>query len=103
MYYAVGRWNDYYTALIYVSTDKYLPLQMILRSILTGYESGFAIDSGSTRYMTAEEVQAMMEAAYIAQSMKYSLIFISSVPLLVAYPFCQKYFVKGMMIGSLKG
>lgn len=86
-----------------MSTDKYLPLQMILRSILTGYESGLAIDSGSTRYMTAEEVQAMMEAAYLAQSMKYSLIFISSVPLLIAYPFCQKYFVKGMMVGSLKG
>lgn len=103
LFYAVGRWNDYYTALIYVSSDKYYPLQMMLRSILISFEQGFSMNSDATRNLTAEEVAYLTQRQYIAQSMKYALIFIASAPLLILYPFAQKYFVKGIMIGSLKG
>ena len=103
LFYAVARWNDYYTALIYVSSDKYYPLQMMLRSILLSYEKGFQMTSDATTGLSAEELAWLAKKQYIAQSMKYSLIFIASAPLLILYPFVQKYFVKGIMIGSLKG
>lgn len=103
LFYAVGRWNDYYTALIYVSSDKYYPLQMMLRSILLSFEQGFSMNSDATRNLTAEEIAYLTQRQYIAQAMKYALIFIASAPLLILYPFVQKYFVKGIMIGSLKG
>lgn len=103
LFYAVARWNDYYTALIYVSSDRFYPLQMMLRSILLSYEQGFSLTSDTTRGLSGEELAWLAKKQYIAQSMKYSLIFIASAPLLILYPFVQKYFVKGIMIGSLKG
>ena len=103
LFYAVARWNDYYTSLIYVSSDKYYPLQMMLRSILLSYEQGFSMTSDATRGLSAEDLAYLAKKQYIAQAMKYALIFIASAPLLILYPFVQKHFVKGMMIGSLKG
>lgn len=103
LFYAVGRWNDYYTALIYISKDKYQPLQMMLRSILLSFEQGFQLGSDSAKGLTMEEIQLLSRRQYTAQAMKYSLIFIASAPLLMIYPFVQKHFVKGIMIGSLKG
>lgn len=101
LYYAVARWNSYFDALIYISDDAYQPLQMILRSILLlNQQMLAAID---TRSMTSEEIADAARLAYMAEGMKYALIFIASAPLLIAYPFVQKYFVKGVMIGSLKG
>lgn len=99
LYYGVARWNDYYTAMIYVSQSKYQPLQLVLRSILIMNESALVAADN----LTSEEMELMARRAYMAEAMKYSIIFIASAPLLVAYPFVQKYFVKGMMIGSLKG
>ena len=63
-------------------------------------ESLAAIDSA---VMDADEIEAAARLAYMAEGMKYALIFIASAPMLIAYPFVQKYFVKGVMIGSLKG
>lgn len=103
LFYAVARWNDYYTALIYVSSDRYYPLQMMLRSILLSYEQGFSTSTDALRGLSAEEMAWLSKKQYVAQAMKYSLIFIASAPLLILYPFVQKYFVKGIMIGSLKG
>ena len=103
LFYAVARWNDYYTALIYISSDKYYPLQMMLRSILLSYETGLAMTSDAMTGLSVEELAWLAKKQYIAQAMKYSLIFIASAPLLILYPFVQKYFVKGIMIGSLKG
>lgn len=103
LFYAVGRWNDYYTALIYVSSDRYYPLQMMLRSVLLSYEQGFSMNSDAMRGMTAEQIAWLSKKQYVAQAMKYALIFIASAPLLMLYPFVQKYFIKGIMIGSLKG
>ena len=100
LYYAVSRWNEYYNALIYVSKADYFPLQMQLRNILLLNQSMAEISVDS---MDAAEFAEFERRQYMAMSMKYSLIFIASAPLLITYPFVQKFFVKGVMIGSLKG
>lgn len=101
LYYAVGRWNEFYNSLIYVSNSKYYSLQMVLRNILL--ESQMALANLDPSTVDAEQLTYMMKKAYLAQSMKYSVIFIASLPMLIAYPFVQKYFVKGVMVGSVKG
>ena len=101
LYYAVAHWNSYFNALIYISKDALQPLQIVLRNILLNNQMSLAILG--TDGMDADAVQAAARRQYLAQGMKYALIFISSAPLLVAYPFVQKHFVKGVMIGSVKG
>ena len=104
LFYGVARWNDYYTALIYISKNQFMPLQMVLRSILIQNQTALSsIDAASLNEMADEFLAQKARQAYIAEAMKYSLIFIASAPLLAVYPFIQKYFVKGVMIGSLKG
>lgn len=92
--YAVGHWNNYFTAMIYLNNDKLYPLQVFLREILimSQMDASDFVDEE-----TAVAIQGM------ADLIKYSLIVVSTVPILCAYPFLQKYFVKGVMIGSLKG
>lgn len=101
LYYAVARWNEYFNNLIYVSKSEYYSLQMILRNILL--ESQNALSSIDATSMDAEEMAYMVKRAYMAESMKYSVIFIASLPMLIIYPFIQKHFVKGVMVGSVKG
>ena len=100
LYYAVWRWNDYFNALIYTSKQAYQPLQMVLRGILLMNENMTELMAGSD---DAESIMDMARLAHLAQTMKYALIFIASAPMLIIYPFVQKHFVKGVMIGSLKG
>ena len=103
LYNAVGQWNSYFGALIYLSDKKKWPLQLILRNILIQ-------NQGMSNMLTQEQLMANEEMReyydrmkHMAEGMKYSIIYIASAPLLIAYPFVQKYFVKGVMIGSLKG
>ena len=99
LFHAVGHWNSYYNALLYVHKAEYYPLQLILREILLLNENvleGAILDDPDAATWAVRRM-------WIAESMKYSIIFISCAPLLVAYPFVQKYFVKGVMIGSVKG
>ena len=100
LYYAVGHWNSYFNALVYVNSAELQPLQMVLRAILLMNEQALqTIDST----MEAEMVEALARRAYLSFTMKYALIFIASAPLLAVYPFVQKHFVKGALIGSVKG
>ena len=92
LYYAVGHWNDYFNAMIYVSNKNLQTLQVFLREILLLNQN---ID-----LETIENTSAVVMKLQMAQVMKYSLIMVASVPLLIAYPFVQKFFVKGVMIGS---
>ncbi|MDD3766623.1 MAG: carbohydrate ABC transporter permease [Eubacteriales bacterium] len=94
IYYAVGHWNSYFNALIYLKTESKYPLQLFLRQVLmqNQFYDEMSIDNENA-------VNAMM----IAESMKYGMIIISSLPILVIYPFLQKYFVQGVMIGAVKG
>ncbi len=93
LYYAVGHWNEYFKALIYLNDSDTYPLQLFLRNILLASQS-VSIDADP-------EIYEMMVKQ--AETMKYSMIIISSLPVLALYPFIQKYFVKGVMIGSVKG
>lgn len=104
LFFATGRWNTYFNALIYVTKQNYQPLQIVLRNILLLNQNALSdLLADSTGAESEELVSYYMHISYIAQTMRYSLIFISCAPLLVAYPFVQKYFVKGVMVGSLKG
>ena len=98
LYYGVGHWNAYFNALLYMQTESKFPLQLILRSILVQNEA-----QQNQQAVNAAARAALEESRQLAELMKYSLIIISSIPVLVIYPFIQKHFVKGVMIGSLKG
>ena len=101
LYYAVSEWNGFMTGLIYINKSAYFPLQLVLRSILVQNTSALA--GVSKEYMTAEMLKDAAEKAKVAAAMKYGVIIIASLPMLILYPFIQKHFVKGIMIGSLKG
>ena len=100
LYYAVSHWSSYFSAMIYITETDYHPLQLVLRKILilneTAYED--AMLSGN-----ADLIEDALKQSQMAVTMKYALVFIASAPMLVMYPFIQKHFVKGMMVGSLKG
>lgn len=95
LYYAVGHWNDYFSALIYLKDKNLMPLQTVLRDILIVGKIDM-VSSGM-------EMEAVLEKMKTAQTLKYSVIIVSTVPLMLVYPFIQKYFVKGIMIGAVKG
>ena len=95
MFYAVGHWNGYFGALIYLNDKAKYPLQIILRNIL--------IENRMDDASMMVDVEAMARKQGLAELLKYSLIVIGSLPMLILYPFVQKHFVKGVMIGALKG
>ena len=90
---AVGIWNQYMTALIYLRNADLQPLQIILRSILINNQNMASMMTGS----------AAQEAQQLAELIKYAVIVISSLPVMMIYPFVQKYFNQGVMIGAVKG
>lgn len=94
LFYAISIWNSYFDALIYLKTGDKYPLQLVLREIL--------IRSDQNASMVKDAV-LMAKSEGLKQLLKYSLIVVSSLPVLCIYPFVQKYFVKGLMIGSVKG
>lgn len=96
LYYAVGHWNDFYTALIYINNKELLPLQSFLRDLLMSNKMSMSNLQG----LDAATIEAKMQ---LSQTLKYSSIVVATVPVLCIYPFIQKYFVKGIMIGSVKG
>ena len=97
LYYGVGHWNSYFSALVYISDKAKYPLQLVLRNILITNQT--ALSQTAT---TAAARAALQEKQQLIDVMKYSLIIISSIPVLVMYPLVQKHFVKGVMIGSMK-
>ena len=99
LYYGMAHWNSYYNALLYIRNVDYYPLQLVLRGILISNE----LSLKAMENADAETMAYLVRKAQIAQGMKYAIVFIASAPLLVAYPFLQKYFTKGIMIGSVKG
>lgn len=94
LFYAVGHWNSYFNALIYLTSPNMQPLQMVLRNILILFQP----DADMTRDMAD-----FARRQGVAQLLRFAVIIVSSLPVLIIYPFVQKYFVKGVMIGSLKG
>jgi len=94
LFYAVGHWNAYFNALIYLNEPKLYPLQLILRTILV---------ANRVNLSDIEDPELIAAKQGLADLLKHSLIIVSTAPILVLYPFIQKYFIKGVMIGSIKG
>lgn len=94
LYQFVGMWNSYFDPMIYLNNADMQPLQLVLRSIL--------IQNTPEPGMIAD-ITGMAEMAKLAELLKYSTIVVASLPLLIMYPFFQKYFDKGIMVGSIKG
>lgn len=97
LYYAVSHWNDYYHALLYLYDDKLYPLQSVLRNLLLSTSSLIDEIGGVT------DPEAMDAAFNTVLSMKYCVVIAAAVPMLCVYPFIQKFFIKGVMVGSVKG
>lgn len=93
LFYATALWNSYFNALMFLGAQDKMPLQVILRNLVLSNQASSVMSSGTE----------MIERAKLAEQLKYGVIVVSSVPLLVIYPFVQKYFVKGVMIGAVKG
>lgn len=90
LYYAVGHWNGYFNALIYLRSQSKISLQLALRNILLANQAG----GGDSSYA---------ERAMIGVTVKYAAIVISCIPMMIIYPFVQKFFLKGVMVGAIKG
>lgn len=92
LYYMVALWNNYFSAMIYIDKPSLYPLQLVLREIL--------IANNTTSF---EGMTGGSDAAAYAENLKYAVIVVSTIPVLCVYPFVQKYFIKGVMIGAVKG
>ena len=101
VYYGVARWNDYFTGLVMLRDRRLYPLQLELREILASLTSTGSSDTFFAAY--ADNLGGLQEALRKAEVAKYCCIVVSTVPAVLLYVFMQKYFVKGVMIGSLKG
>jgi len=95
LYYAVGHWNDFFTPLIYTSAPELKSLQLILRELL--------IQNKMETHMGSQSMASVINRMGMYELLRYAIIVVASVPVLCIYPFVQKHFVKGVMIGSIKG
>lgn len=93
LYTAVGQWNAYFNALVYIRTEELKPLQLVVRNILITNQSMAGTGDGL----------AAQEARRLSELMKYAVIIVTTVPIMCIYPFVQKYFSQGVMIGAIKG
>ncbi|MEG1381206.1 MAG: carbohydrate ABC transporter permease [Ruthenibacterium sp.] len=94
LYYGVAKWNSYFDAMIYLKSQELMPLQIVLREILL---------LGNIDFTMLSDATALSEMRGLTDLLKYSTIVVASLPVLCIYPFVQKYFVKGVMIGAVKG
>lgn len=94
LYYGVSHWNEYMNALIYLRDEKLYSLQLILREILV---------ANQMKEGMVADINSVLARAKVAELIKYGVIVVSSLPMLILYPFLQKYFVQGVMLGSVKG
>ena len=94
LFYAVGHWNSWFNALIYLDDKAKYPVQLIMRNIVL---------SGETTALSSSAASMSQDVGIVATNVKYAVVFVTMLPILLVYPFIQKYFVKGIMVGALKG
>ena len=97
LFYGIGHWNSYFNAMIYLANRNLFPLQVFLREILVLSQMSDA------NTLTTEQVELLAVQARIAELVKYVIIIVATLPVMIIYPFLQKYFVRGVMLGSIKG
>lgn len=93
LFYATSLWNSFMNALMFMGEQDKMPLQVILRNIVLSNQASSVLSGGAD----------MIERQKLAEQLKYGVIVVSTLPLLVVYPFVQKYFAKGVMVGAVKG
>ncbi|MDR2799144.1 MAG: carbohydrate ABC transporter permease [Bifidobacteriaceae bacterium] len=98
LFYGVGQWNGYFNALIYLSDRSLYPLQLILREILVVQD----MSSNTTNFSTTS-AEMLQQKQQLVDVIKYGVMIVSTLPVIMIYPFLQRFFVKGVMIGSIKG
>ncbi|QJC50854.1 carbohydrate ABC transporter permease [Paenibacillus albicereus] len=94
LFYAVGHWNAFFNALLYLSERPKFPLQLILREILI---------QGQTDDMVRASTESAIKARQAVEGIKYAVLIVANIPMLLLYPFLQRYFVKGILVGAIKG
>ncbi|OPG98876.1 sugar ABC transporter permease [Chryseobacterium mucoviscidosis] len=94
LFYAVGHWNAFFNAMLYLSDKNKFPLQLILREILI---------QGQTNDMVKMSTESAIKQQREVEGIKYAVLVVANIPVLMLYPFLQRYFVKGVMIGAIKG
>lgn len=94
LFYAVGHWNSWFNALIYLDDKVKYPVQLIMRNIVL---------SGETSALSSGGASVAGDLGIIATNIKYAVVFVTMLPILLVYPFIQKYFVKGILVGAIKG
>ena len=94
LYYAVGLWNGYFNALLYIDSQRLYPLQLVLRDILVLSNMDMSM---------MQDFSEMLRKQGLASLLKYAVIVVASLPVMLAYPFVQRFFVKGVMVGAMKG
>ncbi|MGW7160696.1 carbohydrate ABC transporter permease [Paenibacillus taichungensis] len=94
LFYAVGHWNAFFNAMLYLSDKDKFPLQLILREILI---------QGQTNDMVKMSTESAIKQQREVEGIKYAVLVVANIPVLLLYPFLQRYFVKGVMIGAIKG
>ncbi|MCM3782427.1 carbohydrate ABC transporter permease [Neobacillus mesonae] len=99
LFYGVGHWNSYFSAMIYFNDSEKYPLQLVLRQILVLQE----MSAQGSGMMDSSSATALNNKAEIAALVRYAVIIVSTLPVIIVYPFLQRYFVQGVMIGSVKG
>lgn len=99
LFHGVGLWNQYFGALIYLNDEAKYPLQLILRQILIVNQIG---ETAGTEATSAGSIDSLAEQIETAELIKYAVMIVAALPLLIVYPFIQRFFVKGVLIGSVK-
>ena len=94
LYYGVGNWNSWFNAMVFLRNRNLFPLQLFLREILI---------ANSTEEMMLSMDVGTADTQRVSETVKYATIVVATVPILCVYPFLQKYFVKGVMVGAIKG
>jgi len=97
LFYGVWQWNDYFRALIYLDKEQYYPIQLVLKELLASNQV-----TGALFELLSEDQEAYTEMLKAAESMKYGIILIATLPMLLVYLFLQKFFIKGITLGSVK-
>ena len=98
LFYGVYQWNDYFRAMIFLDKEAFYPIQLVLKELLASNQV-----SGAMIELLSEDQEAFSEMLRAAESMKYGIILMATLPMLLLYIFLQKYFVKGITLGSVKG
>ena len=95
----MGHWNQYFEALLYIDDRSKYPLQMVLREILVLQD----LSSNPSTMMSEATAEYLNQQQNLSAIIKYGVMIVATLPIIMVYPFLQKYFVKGVMLGSLKG